>query len=568
MWAARVVCWGFDLGPEAGYEILRDHYNPRCEPPWDEADLRRKCNEAMDPDFRHPRGWLLEADRPAPRRQYSSALVPTPAAATPAAPQTQSGRIPFVRNYRVRALENGGSDRVGLTPQQIAADVLALTGGWPKAVAGRLFIATPDHKVRWLDDPTELFGWLAGLVGQGGGLVEWARGEGALPKAEFFEYLCGSVEQFDDVQTVPHVPPRSGTYYVHPPLPGGWSGAFDELLCQFNPATDTDRALVRSFFLTLLWGGRLGGRPVFIFESAAADGPGQGSGKSTVVMLAGKLFGDPVSISLATADDVQVQTRLLSEAGLASRLVVFDNLKGTRVSSSLIESYVTAPRISGRQLYVGEGSRPNILTWCITANQPSLSKDFVQRAFPVKIAPPVYSPEWNDETDRLIETCRWQILADMAEELQADPRWTLGPGEYSRWPNWERDVLCRVCDAREIRADVAERRGQLDDDDATTGIIRDALAQHLSTKRLGGEAEQLHVTFTAATAAEALGKLCPHGPSQISVGRWLASLTIQGLSKRRTKHARFWVWKGEAATADEPIEWEELPRPIGFSIPP
>ena len=29
---------------------------------------------------------------------------------------------------------------------------------------------------------------------------------------------------------------------------------------------------------------------------------------------------------------------------------------------------VTSPIISGRQLYVGEGQRPNLLTWFITLN--------------------------------------------------------------------------------------------------------------------------------------------------------------------------------------------------------
>ncbi|WP_439622499.1 hypothetical protein [Gemmata sp.] len=64
MKAARVVCWGFDLGEDVGYEILAAHYNPRCQPPWSESELRKKCRDAMDPKGAPwPRGHLRDADR-------------------------------------------------------------------------------------------------------------------------------------------------------------------------------------------------------------------------------------------------------------------------------------------------------------------------------------------------------------------------------------------------------------------------------------------------------------------------------------------------------------------------
>ncbi len=60
LWAARCVVWGFDLGEEVGYRLLADHFNPRCEPQWSEAELRRKCADAVRPGFDKARGWLLE----------------------------------------------------------------------------------------------------------------------------------------------------------------------------------------------------------------------------------------------------------------------------------------------------------------------------------------------------------------------------------------------------------------------------------------------------------------------------------------------------------------------------
>lgn len=58
--AARGVVYGFDLGQEVGYQLLDAHYNPRCQPPWSEKELRHKCKEADTKPFDKARGWLLD----------------------------------------------------------------------------------------------------------------------------------------------------------------------------------------------------------------------------------------------------------------------------------------------------------------------------------------------------------------------------------------------------------------------------------------------------------------------------------------------------------------------------
>lgn len=56
---ARTIVYGFDLGPEVGFDLLWEHYNPRCVPPWSEVELRHKVREADAKPFDKPRGWLL-----------------------------------------------------------------------------------------------------------------------------------------------------------------------------------------------------------------------------------------------------------------------------------------------------------------------------------------------------------------------------------------------------------------------------------------------------------------------------------------------------------------------------
>src|SRR5262249_32213412 len=64
--AARGVVLGFDLGVQRGFELLKEHYNPRCIPEWSDAELLHKCNEADTVPYDKVRGWLLnEGDQSA-----------------------------------------------------------------------------------------------------------------------------------------------------------------------------------------------------------------------------------------------------------------------------------------------------------------------------------------------------------------------------------------------------------------------------------------------------------------------------------------------------------------------
>jgi len=49
---------GFNLSEEEAFRVLWQHYNPRCEPPWSEADLQRKVREAYKVETQ--RGWQLK----------------------------------------------------------------------------------------------------------------------------------------------------------------------------------------------------------------------------------------------------------------------------------------------------------------------------------------------------------------------------------------------------------------------------------------------------------------------------------------------------------------------------
>lgn len=65
-WAARVLVQGFCFSPEDAFQFLIAEYNPRCEPPFNEKEIRHKIDNADRCPFKKPRGWLLETREPIP----------------------------------------------------------------------------------------------------------------------------------------------------------------------------------------------------------------------------------------------------------------------------------------------------------------------------------------------------------------------------------------------------------------------------------------------------------------------------------------------------------------------
>lgn len=60
--AATAVVHGFGIPPDRAFELLLEHYNPGCEPPWSEKELRHKVEDAAVKPHERPFGWLREPE--------------------------------------------------------------------------------------------------------------------------------------------------------------------------------------------------------------------------------------------------------------------------------------------------------------------------------------------------------------------------------------------------------------------------------------------------------------------------------------------------------------------------
>jgi hypothetical protein len=112
-WVVRAVVYGFDLGPEVGFALIKEHYSPRCLPPWSEQELRHKVDDADRLPFGKPRGWLLEQKpRPAAGAPHQSNAANgdrhgSGRGGEPPAPPTAGGGQPFGAVNPCTDLANG-----------------------------------------------------------------------------------------------------------------------------------------------------------------------------------------------------------------------------------------------------------------------------------------------------------------------------------------------------------------------------------------------------------------------------------------------------------------------------
>lgn len=452
------------------------------------------------------------------------------------------------------AVETGVDDKgkptkavKGLSIETLRQRLFAATEDWPKRVGSLLFGRDNDKPV-FLEKPPDLFAFIGGRLCNSKGHVQWLNpvkwmyGPDMVTQPQFFAYLQQTSENFAAVESFPHYPPLKDHFYIYPEIPKSNRKALTLLLQKFQPASVLDSHLLHAFFLSLFCGVPAGQRPAWLITSHADDeSAGRGVGKTSLVKIASRLVGGLVAFS--SQDDMSdLIKRLLSPDARGKRIVLMDNIKSLRFSHAELEGMITCDVISGRQLYVGEGRRPNTLTWCLTINGASLSKDLSQRCVPIELARPKYGADWEQETVDFIETNKWEIIGDILADLRAHaPKLA----RHSRWGAWEDVVLARLPDPAAVQSLIEDRQAAIDDDQSEAELVRDAFEEELHSR---GQYPDLAVVrmpsrFVAMIVNKALNEQKPVN----KVSSHLKMLAIAELRKSDRKDFRGWVWYGRNA---------------------
>jgi hypothetical protein len=508
--------------PVADAKAVLDSWNEKCVPPWkphELAELHRKLEEA---DKRtDPRGAKL-LERLGDFANHTVTI------------RKENGRL--VKVTRGRPLP------------ELTADLFRRTDGWPKRVGEQLFARDGDE-ARWLGNPAKLVSWIGGQLPQGSGIA-WAKGPTCHSKEELFADLGHAAEAFDSLETMPHEPPMPGLYYLHPAAQGGDGSALAKLLAFFSPATGEDAVLLRALFLSAFWGGPCGQRPAWIITSdedgTGAKDAGRGVGKTTVATMLGRLAGGLMEFDRGESAEVMKQ-RLLSPDGRGKRLALLDNLKSLSFSWATLEGFITADSISGKAMYVGEASRPNVLTWVLTINGASLSKDLALRVIPLRLTRPSYDPDWESKVTAFIAGNRWRIIGDIVAAL----RQPVAPVQAAtRWARWEQEVLARAAGERvaDCQALIRERQAAVDDADQEADLVREAFARLLYHN--GHNPAKDKVTIPSQSAVSTANEGLREGWTATKAVTYLKSVGIPELKHTKTKTRNVFVWTGKDAPAN------------------
>lgn len=445
--------------------------------------------------------------------------------------------------------ENGDTEkiRIPLAMSDIIDEIHEQTGHWPRRVDNMLFVDDPQHGLDYFDRRTTagLFGWLRRR-----GPVKWARGGDYVAQAELFAEIERTARRYDAIELLPHEPPTENIYYRGSAPPPGDGSHLRKLLDRFRPETTIDRDLIQAAFLTAFWGGLPGCRPVFVVTSD----DGRGVGKSKVPESIAHLCGGAIDVS-ANEEIGTLKARLLSPDARTKRIAILDNVKSLRFSWAELEALITSPVISGRQLYVGEGQRPNLLTWCVTLNGVSMATDMAQRSVIIKVVRGKNAGPWWEETRQFIDQHRQAIIGDVIGALRAEP---YPLAEFSRWATWEQHVLCRLPEPGETQKLILERQGEADCELDEAGIIEEHFAEQLAW--LGYDPATAQVRIPVAVAARWYGCAVGEQTKTAAASKRLHQLANEGQGKRiapdpsRT-YGRCFIWTGSAAdVVGRPIE--------------
>lgn len=536
-YAAGRLVRGFNLDDNTAFSLLSE-WNQSCQPPWTDAELWHKIHDQVR--VPGPRGFLLDK-------------VSAPG-------ETSSPTVGPLRNYKFTEVLDGETTkriRVGRSIPEVFTELADRTFGWPKSAGGRLFVERSPGDIIWLDDNSDLFGWIEiEFANSGRPGLNWSK-EGPT-RSDFFAGVKQLAESYDAVSMAPHYPLIPGLYYSHPPIEGGDGASLSGLMGFFTFATEDDEALLRAMLMTLFWGGEGGLRPAFLLTASENDpNAGRGAGKSTTVELLGGLAGSITALRQDESISDLITRILSSEVGMNTRTVLLDNLKSRKFSSSALESLLTAKVISGKRNYHGEGQIPNYITCCLTANAGSFSHDISERAVVIHLDRPQYTLDWRSNVGRFVAENRWRIIGDVIAELRSESHPTVS---LTRWGEWQRGVLTKLPEPDRLVHLINQRSGEINEDAEEADVLRSEIIKAIKSPLSGVSIppEESVVWFSNQQMSVLVHRATNERTNTVHASRYVSSLVVKELRKRKRGEDKGWLWTGSKAPLGEQPRTIEL----------
>lgn len=433
MKAAAAMVRGFNLTIDEAFDLLQGSFNQRCQPPWDAADLRRKCEEAAEKSDL-PWGYLLEAGAPPPTqrtRQTLSALLPAAAARSAGAASEDPGlEGPTAAEPPAAAGEHVAVPSIVTNGRQLfdvieEAWAVALAVNEPPqlfrrggaVVRLRQETETPAIAATKVE---ELFGvllrvaeWVAVKEGKDGEVKEvpsrpdkdLVKDMLAIPKAEL-PPLDGVVTApvfvgEGELVTQPGYSPAARLWYHQRPgfaLPAAVPSRptvedvaaarelIEDLLFDFPFDGEADRANAVALLLLPFVRRMIDGVTPLHLISAPSPGSGKGLLADVASIIA---LGQTANAMSLPGDEESARKALFAELMGGPPLILLDNAnERSMINSPSLASILTNREPKDRVLGLSQMvTVRNDAVWIMTGNNPQLSLELTRRCVRIKIDP-------------------------------------------------------------------------------------------------------------------------------------------------------------------------------------
>lgn len=431
---------GFGLDDYDAWDVLLE-YNQRCDPPWNEKELRHKLEDARkETRHSHPFGYLRDSEKNTfnePRGDYEVGGGPPGAPRTSAKPTIRIGvdqervvREAIVALGRQKRYYSRGTSlyrilqpaspegeprplaRLELVPAAALEIALSAAAKWEKVKGW-----TRKKKDEDDNEDSEPAEWVPATP------PDWCvKGVHAAGQWTGIDPLVGVVStpclrRDGSVLNEPGYDRATGLYYrpvgaIHPikdkPTLGDALAARDELMAvakDFPFAEDMYRSAWLSLVLTPFARHALRDSAPLGYIDANT----RGSGKSLLAAITGIIAtGRQIPMSAFAEDEEEREKRITALVMEGSPMVIFDNIEGIIGGPSLniiLTSASWIGRILGSSKSTGE--LPLRTTFLATGNNADFAKDTPRRTIHVRLLSPLERPELRIGFDHpnLIEWC-------------------------------------------------------------------------------------------------------------------------------------------------------------------
>lgn len=439
--AACKVGPGFDLPPEVSFRLLLAEYNPRCQPPWSEKELRHKVEDSYKVETR--RGWLLDAGRNGHRDGPPGAAAKGKAECRPEieiTPQRHEVLAQTVKAlpgdpdlYRrgdmLVTVAEEEADSIHLTKKTLLANLLGSPKVLPLAESVLGCMLTRDasfyHMAKARGGETYAVDvhppdWLINAV------LNLKRWPGVRPLLAVAE--CPYPRPDGSIVEAAGYDPTTGTLYrpaiPFPPVPdrptqedarAAW-GRLKQPIRQFPFAGPDDEVVWLAGLLTAIARPAIPG-PV---PGVALNGNKAGCGKGLLVEGIGIIACGRPTPNSTYPDEKEEASKVKVAIALSGKAIVhFDNLdEGSTYGNSGIDSALTSiivdDRILGSNRNTGEIALR--VTWFLSGNNVSPAKDAYRRWLPCNLVTELERPEERSGIE--IEDLRGHLLEHRGEYVR------------------------------------------------------------------------------------------------------------------------------------------------------